>query len=66
MSASTAPTASARRGSRRNSQTSPGLYGSGNQIAFGILTDAVYVNGGSLRADHLVGGRRRLRVLLDP
>ncbi len=32
----------------RNSQTSPGLYGSGNQIAFGILTDAVYVNGGSL------------------
>jgi hypothetical protein len=32
----------------RNSQSSPGLYGSGNQIAFGILTDAVYVNGGSL------------------
>lgn len=26
----------------RNSQTSVGLYGSGNQVAFGILTDAVY------------------------
>jgi hypothetical protein len=32
----------------RNSQSSPDIYGSGNQIAFGILTDAVYVNGGSL------------------
>jgi len=29
----------------RNSQTSPGLYGSGNQLAFGILTDSVYMNG---------------------
>ena len=26
----------------RNSQTSAGLYGSGNEIAFGILTDSVY------------------------
>ena len=32
----------------RNSQTSPGLYGSGNEIAFGILTDAVYGNGTNL------------------
>ena len=24
---------------------SPGLYGSGNQIAFGVMTDGVYVNG---------------------
>jgi len=32
----------------RNSQTSPGLFGSGNQIAFGVLTDAAYVNGSSL------------------
>ncbi len=28
----------------RNSQTSPGLYGSGNEVAFGMLTDAVYAN----------------------
>jgi hypothetical protein len=27
---------------------SPGLYGSGNQIAFGAITDGVYVNGGSI------------------
>jgi len=27
---------------------SPGLYGSGNQIAFGVVTDAVYVNGRGL------------------
>ena len=32
----------------RNSQTSQGLYGSGNEIAFGVLTDAVYATGGSL------------------
>jgi Porin subfamily len=33
----------------RNSQTSLDLFGSGNQIAFGILTDAVYVNGSDLQ-----------------
>jgi hypothetical protein len=33
----------------RNSQTSPDIFGSGNQIAFGILTDAVYVNGSDLQ-----------------
>ncbi len=27
---------------------SPGLYGSGNQIAFGVITDGVYINGGSI------------------
>ena len=27
---------------------SPGLYGSGNQIAYGAITDGVYVNGGSI------------------
>jgi hypothetical protein len=32
----------------RNSQTSPGLYGSGNELAFGILTDAVYGDGTNL------------------
>jgi hypothetical protein len=32
----------------RNSQTSPGLYGSGNEIAFGFLTDAVYGDGSNL------------------
>jgi hypothetical protein len=32
----------------RNSQTSPGLFGSGNQIAFGVLTDAAYINGSNL------------------
>ena len=32
----------------RNSQTSPGLFGSGNQVAFGVLTDAAYINGSSL------------------
>jgi hypothetical protein len=32
----------------RNSQTSPGLFGSGNEVAFGILTDAVYANGTQL------------------
>jgi hypothetical protein len=32
----------------RNSQTSPGLFGSGNEVAFGILTDAVYANGTNL------------------
>jgi Porin subfamily len=31
-----------------NNLNSPGLFGSGNQIAWGVLTDAVYVNGGSL------------------
>ena len=33
----------------RNSQTSPDIFGSGNQIAFGVLTDAVYVNGSDLQ-----------------
>ena len=33
----------------RNSQTSPGLFGSGNQIAFGFVTDAVYLNGSALQ-----------------
>jgi hypothetical protein len=33
----------------RNSQTSPGLFGSGNQVAFGILTDAAYINGSGLQ-----------------
>src|SRR5215470_8798412 len=28
---------------------SPGLFGGGNQLAFGVLTDAVYVNGGQLQ-----------------
>jgi hypothetical protein len=32
----------------RNSQTSPGLFGSGNEIAFGVLTDAAYLNGSNL------------------
>ena len=32
----------------RNSQTSPGLYGSGNEISFGVLTDAVYANPGAV------------------
>jgi hypothetical protein len=32
----------------RNSQTSLGLYGSGNEIGFGILTDAVYDAGTAL------------------
>jgi hypothetical protein len=31
-----------------NSQTSPGLYGTGNQIAFGFQTDSVYGNGSNL------------------
>jgi Porin subfamily len=31
-----------------NNLTSPGLYGGGNQIALGALTDAVYVNGAGL------------------
>jgi hypothetical protein len=29
--------------------SSPGLFGSGNTVAFGVLTDAVYVNGGQLQ-----------------
>jgi len=32
----------------RNSQTSPGLFDSGNSLAFGVLTDAAYINGSSL------------------
>jgi hypothetical protein len=28
---------------------SPGLFGSGNNVAFGVITDAVYVNGGALQ-----------------
>jgi hypothetical protein len=32
----------------RNSQRSLGLYGSGNTIGFGVLTDAVYANGTNL------------------
>jgi Porin subfamily len=31
-----------------NSQASPGLFGSGNQIAFGIRTDSAYINGSGL------------------
>ena len=27
---------------------SPGLFGGGNQVAFGVITDAVFVNGGQL------------------
>jgi len=42
----------------RNSQTSPGLYGSGNQVAFGILTDSVFINGSGqeLTTSWAVGG----------
>jgi hypothetical protein len=29
--------------------TSPGLFGSGNTVAFGVITDAVFVNGGQLQ-----------------
>src|SRR5499427_9418503 len=29
--------------------STPGLFGSGNTVAFGVLTDAVYVNGGQLQ-----------------
>jgi Porin subfamily len=29
--------------------TSPGLFGGGNTVAFGVITDAVYVNGGQLQ-----------------
>jgi hypothetical protein len=32
----------------RTHQTSPGLFGTGNQIAFGVQTDAAYVNGSNL------------------
>jgi Porin subfamily len=32
----------------RTNQTSPGLFGTGNQIAFGVQTDASYVNGSNL------------------
>jgi Porin subfamily len=41
-----------------NNLNSPGLYGSGNQVAFGWLTDGVYVNGGSieLTTSWTVGG----------
>ena len=35
-------------GITRNSQTSPGLFGTGNQIAFGVLTDAAYITGSNL------------------
>src|SRR6185503_13059914 len=28
---------------------SPGLFGSGNQVAFGVVSDAVYVNGSGLQ-----------------
>jgi hypothetical protein len=36
-----------------NSQISPGLFGSGNTVSFGVNTDAVYVNGGQLQlTDH--------------
>jgi hypothetical protein len=31
-----------------NSQTSPGLFGSGNEIGFGVRTDGAYVDGSSL------------------
>jgi Porin subfamily len=33
----------------RNSQTSPDIFGSGNQVAFGVLTDAVFINGSELQ-----------------
>jgi Porin subfamily len=29
--------------------SSPGLFGGGNQVALGVITDAVYVNGGQLQ-----------------
>src|SRR5262249_45146629 len=32
-----------------SSLASPGLFGSGNQVAFGVLTDAVFVNGGQFQ-----------------
>ncbi|MBX9777263.1 MAG: porin [Xanthobacteraceae bacterium] len=32
----------------RNGQTSVNLFGSGNQVAFGVVTDAVYINGSNL------------------
>jgi hypothetical protein len=32
----------------RNSQASPGLFGSGNSVGFGVLTDAVYTAGSPL------------------
>jgi hypothetical protein len=31
-----------------NNLSSPGLFGSGNQVAFGFITDSVYTNGGQL------------------
>jgi hypothetical protein len=31
-----------------NNLNSPGLYGSGNQIAWGVVTDAVFINGSNL------------------
>ena len=36
-----------------NSQISPGLFGSGNTVSFGVSTDATFVNGGELQlTDH--------------
>jgi len=32
-----------------NNLASPGLFGSGNQVAWGVVTDAVYVNGSGLQ-----------------
>jgi len=32
-----------------NSQQSPGLFGSGNNIAFGVLSDGVFVNGSGIQ-----------------
>ena len=32
-----------------NNLSSPGLFGGGNQVALGVITDAVYVNGGELQ-----------------
>jgi hypothetical protein len=42
----------------RNKQQSPGLYGSGNEVAFGILSDSVYVTGSQqeLTTTWAVGG----------
>ena len=45
--------------------TSPGLFGSGNQIAFGVITDCGLRQRLEPAADHVLDGRRRVRILLD-
>ena len=45
--AATATTASAPSAFTAINLSSPGLFGTGNQIAWGVVTDAVYVNGSS-------------------